>query len=169
MLCYHFPLLRLFVAKKDSKSFCSVHIGHVLPIISLPIWLSCALKWFSFACVILHCLITYDPPFTFDQELYAQCTTLIRSLFEKLFLFFNWQCQNVQLSITDMFVIDHKEMSPWLITKLFVINQGLFSFCYYCVVGQNVQWLIEENDGCWVVDRAVVFVAGGGRFELSHV
>ena len=37
------------------------------------------------------------------------------------------------------------------------------SFCYYSVVRQNVQSLIEEKDGCLVVDIAVVFVAGGGH------
>ena len=41
------------------------------------------------------------------------------------------QCQKIKLSITDMFMIDHKEKSPWLITKLFVIKQGLFFFVIY--------------------------------------
>ena len=26
-----------------------------------------------------------------------------------------------------------------------------------------------ENDGCWVVNRAVVFGTGGGQFESCHV
>ena len=30
------------------------------------------------------------------------------------------------------------------------------SFCYYSVVRQNVQSLIEEKDGCWVVDSSGV-------------
>ena len=33
---------------------------------------------------------------------------------------------------------------------------------------QNIQLLIEEKDGCWVVDRAVVFVAEGGWIEPHH-
>ena len=60
----------------------------------------------------------------------------------------DWRCQNVLSSIT----------------QLFVIKQGLFSFviyhkrfCYYSVIWQNVQWLIQGKDGCWVVDRAVKF------------
>ena len=39
----------------------------------------------------------------------------------------NRRCQNVPLSITGKLVIHHKEKSPKLITKLFVIKQGLFS------------------------------------------
>ena len=68
-----------------------------------------------------------------------------------------------------MFVIYHKENFSLINHKLFVIKKGYFivifskRLCYYSVLWQNVQWLIEEKDGCWVVDRAVVFVAGGGR------
>ena len=48
----------------------------------------------------------------------------------------NWRCQNVPLSITDMFVIDHKENVTLINNKLFVIKQGLFPLwsitnCYY--------------------------------------
>ena len=60
----------------------------------------------------------------------------------------DWRCQNVLSSIT----------------QLFVIKQGLFSFviyhkrfCYYSVIWQNVQWLIQGKHGCWVEDRAVKF------------
>ena len=67
-----------------------------------------------------------------------------------------------------MFVIDHKDIVALINRKIVsVIYNELF--CYYSVVRQNAQWLIEEKDGCWVVDRAVVYVAGGDQFESYHV
>ena len=42
----------------------------------------------------------------------------------------NWQCQNVSLSITDMFVIEHKENVSLINHKMFLIKQWLFSLCY---------------------------------------
>ena len=70
----------------------------------------------------------------------------------KIALFLNdWWCQNVLLSVTDMFVIDHKGKVSKITTKLFVIKQRLFvlviyhkRFCYCSVVCQNILCLIEE-------------------------
>ena len=57
-----------------------------------------------------------------------------------------------------------------------MIKQGIFfcvivhkHLCYYSVVRQNVQLLIEKKDGYWVVDRAVVFAAGGGWFKSASL
>ena len=79
-----------------------------------------------------------------------------------------WRCENVPPLIIDMFVIDHKENVSLINHKKFVNKQGLFflviyhkPLCYYSDGCQNVPWLTEEKDGCWVVDRAVVFGAGG--------
>ena len=71
------------------------------------------------------------------------------------------------------------DRSPTLFEKLFLPTGGVKMFrylsltclwlkrtfcviyhCYYSVVWQNVQWLIEEKDGCW--PRAVLFAVGKG-------
>ena len=67
-----------------------------------------------------------------------------------------------------MFVIDHKEIVAFINHKIvYAIYNKLY--CYYSVVRQNAQWLIEEKVGCWVVDRAVVFEQGESRFESPQV
>ena len=70
------------------------------------------------------------------------------------------QCQNVPLSITDMFVINHKENVSLFNHKIVCDSTRTFfsviyhkRFCYYCDVCRHVQWLIEEKDGCWVGSR----------------
>ena len=67
-----------------------------------------------------------------------------------------------------MCVIVYKEIVALINHKIvYVIYNKLF--CYYSAVRQNAQWLIEEKVGCWVADRAVVYVAGRDQFESCHV
>ena len=65
-----------------------------------------------------------------------------------------------------MSLINYKIVHEYTMTFFFAIYYTLF--CHYSVLWQNVLWLIEEKDGCWVVDGAVVFLAEGGQFESRH-
>ena len=75
-----------------------------------------------------------------------------------------------------MFVIDDKQNVSLInykivcdLTRTFFFVIYHKCFCYYSVVWQKFQWLIEEKDVCWVVDRAVLFVARWGQFESGYV
>ena len=66
------------------------------------------------------------------------------------------QYKKVLISFTDMFVIDNKEKSPWLITKLFVIKKLMFSF------------VIDHKKSPWLITKVFVIKKLMFSFVIYH-